>query len=126
MVSTLGGNLIQIGTLSIDGGEGVDDLLVLMMSSGEVLVYSGSNPSSDFSLNGTFRIAEPVNEKRGMAKLGGDLIVITREGYLPLSQVFRNYYWIFELLSYAFEHPNKCGDILKKGAEEFNKNILKY
>ena len=89
LVSTLGGNLIQIGTLSIDGGEGVDDLLVLMMSSGEVLVYSGSNPSSDFSLNGTFRIAEPVNEKRGMAKLGGDLIVITREGYLPLSQVFR-------------------------------------
>jgi len=54
------------------------------------LVYTGTDPSaSSFALVGTFRIAEPVNEIRAMAKLGGDLIVATREGYLPLSQVFR-------------------------------------
>ena len=90
LVGTFGGNLIQIGTLTVDGGEGVDDLLTLMMSSGEVLVYSGTDPSaSSFALVGTFRIAEPINEIRAMAKLGGDLIVATKEGYLPLSQVFR-------------------------------------
>jgi len=90
LVGTFGGNLIQIGVLTVDGGEGQDDLLTLMMSSGEVLVYSGTDPSaSSFALVGTFRIAEPVNEIRAMAKLGGDLIVATREGYLPLSQVFR-------------------------------------
>mgnify|MGYP003676429535 FL=1 len=90
LVGTFGGNLIQIGTLTVDGGEGVDDLLTLMMSSGEVLVYSGTDPSaSSFALVGTFRIAEPINEPRAIAKLGGDLIVITKEGYLPLSQVFR-------------------------------------
>jgi hypothetical protein len=59
------------------------------MTSGEVLLYSGSNPASDFSLVGTFRIAEPINEKRAIAKLGGDVIVMTKEGYLPLSQVVR-------------------------------------
>ena len=90
LVGTFGGNLIQIGTLTQDGGEGVDDLLTLIMSSGEVLVYSGTDPSaSSFALVGTFRIAEPINEPRAIAKLGGDLIVITKEGYLPLSQVFR-------------------------------------
>jgi len=90
LVGTFGGNLIQIGVLTVDGGEGQDDLLTLIMSSGEVLVYSGTDPSaSSFSLVGTFRIAEPVNEVRAMAKLGGDLIIATREGYLPLSQVFR-------------------------------------
>jgi hypothetical protein len=90
LVGTFGGNLIQIGVLTVDGGEGQDDLLTLMMSSGEVLVYSGTDPSaSSFALVGTFRVAEPVNEIRAMAKLGGDLIVATREGYLPLSQVFR-------------------------------------
>jgi len=90
LVGTFGGNLIQIGVLSVDGGEGMDDLLTLIMSSGEVLVYSGTDPSaSSFALVGTFRIAEPVNEPRAMAKLGGDLIIATREGYLPLSQVFR-------------------------------------
>ena len=90
LVGTFGGNIIHVGSLSIDGGEGVDDLLVIVMSSGEVLVYSGSYPGdSAFALLGTFRIAEPINEPRAMAKLGGDLIVMTKEGYLPLSQVFR-------------------------------------
>ena len=80
----------MISTLNIDGGEGVDDLLALIMSSGEVLIYSGSDPSaSNFALVGTYRIAEPVNEKRAIAKLGGDVIVMTKEGYLPLSQVVR-------------------------------------
>jgi len=91
LVGTFGGNLIQVGTVTIDGGEGTDDLIAFVMSSGEVLVYSGSNPSSatDFALVGTFRIAEPVNEPRGIAKLGGDLIVMTKAGYLPLSLVIR-------------------------------------
>jgi len=89
LVGTFGGNIIMINTLTIDGGEGVDDLLCIVMTSGEVLLYSGSNPSSDFALVGTFRIAEPINEKRAIAKLGGDVIVMTKEGYLPLSQVVR-------------------------------------
>jgi len=90
LVGTFGGDLIMISTLTIDGGEGVDDLLALIMSSGEVLIYSGSDPSaSNFALVGTYRIAEPINEKRAIAKLGGDVIVMTREGYLPLSQVVR-------------------------------------
>lgn len=90
LVGTFGGNLIMIQTITVDGGEGVDDLLALIMSSGEVLVYSGSDPSSSsFALIGTFRIAEPVNEKRAIAKLGGDVIVMTKEGYLPLSAVIR-------------------------------------
>ena len=58
------------------------------MDSGIVLVYSGDNPSSGFSLNGSFRIAEPVNEIRGSAKFGGDVAVITSEGVVALSKVF--------------------------------------
>jgi len=89
LVGTFGGNIVMINTLTLDGGEGVDDLLCIIMTSGEVLLYSGSNPGSDFSLVGTFRIAEPIAEKRAIAKLGGDVIVMTKEGYLPLSQVVR-------------------------------------
>ena len=89
LVGTYGGNIIMINSLSIDGGDGVDDLFCIIMSSGEVLIYSGSNPSSDFSLVGSFRLAEPVQEKRAIAKLGGDVVIMTKEGYLPLSQVVR-------------------------------------
>jgi hypothetical protein len=48
------------------------------------LIYSGSNPSSDFALVGSFRLAEPIQEKRAIAKLGGDVVIMTKEGYLPL------------------------------------------
>ena len=88
LVDDIGGNLIQIKTLTIDGGEGTDDLIAFIMDSGIVLVYSGDNPSSGFSLNGSFRIAEPVNEIRGAAKFGGDVAVITSEGVVALSKVF--------------------------------------
>ena len=89
LVDNVGGNLIQIKTLTIDGGEGTDDLIAFIMDSGVVLVYSGGNPGSGFALNGSFRIAEPVNEIRGAAKFGGDVAVITTEGVVALSKVFR-------------------------------------
>ena len=88
LVDDVGGNLIQIKTLTQDGGEGMDDLIAFIMDSGIVLVYSGSNPGSGFALVGSYRIAEPVNEIRGAAKFGGDVAVITTEGVVALSKVF--------------------------------------
>ena len=81
-------NLIQIKTLTQDCGEGMDDLIAFIMDSGIVLVYSGSNPGSGFALVGSYRIAEPVNEIRGAAKFGGDVAVITTEGWVAVSKVF--------------------------------------
>ena len=90
VVADKGGNIVSMATITIDGGEGLDDLLAIILSSGQVLVYSGSNPGSGFSLIGTFRIAEPVNEPRCVAKFGGDIAVSTKEGYVALSQVMKN------------------------------------
>jgi len=90
VVADKGGNIVSMATITIDGGEGLDDLLAIILSSGQVLVYSGSNPGSGFSLIGTFRIAEPVNEARCVAKFGGDVAVSTKEGYIALSQVMKN------------------------------------
>ncbi len=90
VVADKGGNIVSMGTVTIDGGEGVDDLLAIILASGQVLIYSGSNPSSGFSLIGTFRIAEPINEPRCIAKFGGDIAVSTKEGYIALSQVIKN------------------------------------
>jgi hypothetical protein len=61
----LGGYLMAIGSWSRDGGSGPDDMLVLVTSKGEVLIYSGTDPSSSttFGLVGTFRIAEPIGRR---------------------------------------------------------------
>ena len=52
------------------------------MSSGDTIVYQGSDPS-DFTLVGVFRLASPVAQ-RGLIKVGGDLILITADGYISM------------------------------------------
>lgn len=91
-VANFGGDLLMVTTLTQDGGEGIDDLIAFVMTSGEVIVYTGSDPSdaNNFSLVGTFRIAEPVPHVRAVIKLGGDVAVVTKEGIIAMSSVFRS------------------------------------
>ncbi len=84
-VGQFGGKLLAMGTWTKDGGDGMNDLAVFFMSSGEVIVYSGSDPAS-FSLVGVFRIGAPLSI-RGAIKLGGDLVIMTKDGYEPLKGV---------------------------------------
>lgn len=85
-VGNFGGNLVAMGAITKDGGDGVDDLLACLMSSGEVLIYQGTDPGTDFQLAGVFYIGAPVGQ-RPLARVGSDLVVITRDGYVPLTQV---------------------------------------
>lgn len=89
-VFQLGGELIAGGSWSRDGGDGMDDLQVFITSNGEVAVYQGTDPASadTFALVGVFRIGRPLGY-RCVEKFGADLIVVTDQGYLPLSQVLR-------------------------------------
>jgi hypothetical protein len=84
-VTTLGGNLAAMGTWTRDGGDGMDDLAVFIMTSGEVIIYQGSDPGSSFSLIGIFRVGPPVGY-RCFVKAGPDLVVITKDGFIPLSK----------------------------------------
>ena len=83
----LGGSIQAIANWTQDAGEGVDDLLVILSSEGEILLYRGISPeSSDWSLRGVFRISKPIGT-RCLTKLGGDLLIITQQGYFPLSSI---------------------------------------
>ena len=86
-VGGAGGHLTVMITWSRDGGEGMDDLAVFIMSSGDVLVYAGSDPgeANDWSLVGVFKIGSPVGI-RAVSKLGGDALIATADGYTLLSQ----------------------------------------
>ncbi len=82
-----GGCLTAIASWTQDGGEGMDDLTVFLTSEGEALVYAGNNPNSadDWKLKGIFRIARPIGY-RCVLSYQGDIVVITEDGYLPLSK----------------------------------------
>lgn len=89
-VGQFGGNLVTMATWTFDGGAGPDDVAVFIMSSGEVIVYQGDDPGdADFwSLIGVYRIGTPIN-RRGVVKVGGDLVIMTWDDYVSLSEVLQ-------------------------------------
>lgn len=86
-----GGQLVNISSWSIDGGAGLDDLMVFVTSEGEVAIYSGSDPdaapsaSGHFSLVGIYRIPKPIGYDCTL-KYGGDLLILTVLGPYLLSK----------------------------------------
>lgn len=83
-VTQRGGGIKEIVTWTRDSGDGMDDWFVVLMNTGETLVYNGTDPASDFTLQGVFQLGEPLSI-RGSCKLASDRIVITRDGYINLS-----------------------------------------
>lgn len=88
-VSGFGGNLVAMGTWNVDGGDGVNDMAVFCMSSGDVIVYNGDDPGSLWSLVGVYRLGAPLST-RSIIKLSGDLVITTSDGYVPLSKVLKS------------------------------------
>ena len=84
-VFRLGGTLVDMASWTLDGGNGSDDYTVFVSSFGEVAVYRGSDPASDFSLVGLYFIGEPVG-RFPLTKYGGDLLFLCRDGLYPLSK----------------------------------------
>ncbi len=82
-----GGHLVAIGNWTIDGGGGPDDYTVFISSRGQLSVYQGVDPTTTtFVLKGTFDVAPPLG-KRCFYRFGSDLLIITQQGVLPISQV---------------------------------------
>lgn len=87
-ISKIGGELVALASWTRDGGSGSDDVLVCITSRGEVMLFSGTDPSSinTWQLVGTFRIPEPIGY-RCVVKAGADVAIITSQGVLPMSTV---------------------------------------
>jgi hypothetical protein len=81
-----GGNLVATTTYSHDGGNGVLDFIVFVMSSGWALIYFGNDPATglNWQLVGRYRIAAPVNI-RSVCNYGGEAFVTTYDDHVALS-----------------------------------------
>jgi len=87
-VATKGGYIMAMGTWTRDSGSGQDDVAVFLTSEGEAIVYAGTNPSSatKWSLIGVFAIGKPIG-RRCIVKAGSDIILMTQDGFVPLSGI---------------------------------------
>ena len=81
-----GGSLTMGATWSLDAGDGLDDKCVFISDQGEAAVYSGTDPSDAlaWSLVGIYPMAELMHKSAHM-RAGGDLLIVTKEGLLPIS-----------------------------------------
>lgn len=90
-LTSRGGELIAMSAWTNDAGDGIDDRLVMVTSEGEVLVFSGVDPTSGsgFGLQGVYSIGKPVGGHRCLAKVGGDLWILTTAGIVSMAAVVR-------------------------------------
>jgi len=86
-----GGYLMAINGWTRDAGDGQDDIFVAYSSKGEIVCYSGTDPSSALAWAkvGTFFIGSPLGRKC-LAQHGGDLIALTENGVYALSDALQS------------------------------------
>lgn len=84
-----GGSLVGLWNWTYDGGSGLDDSLVMVSTGGDVVVYQGTDPSSvsTFGLKGVWQMSRPPSGRRIASTYGGDLLLLSRRGLLPMSQL---------------------------------------
>lgn len=82
-----GGSILCQATWTLDGGSGADDLAVFVTTQGQVAVYQGLDPSdaNNWALVGVYDLGLPLS-RRSLIKYGSDLVLLTTDGVVPLSQ----------------------------------------
>jgi hypothetical protein len=82
-----GGYLLFLCNWSIDAGDGIDDKLVVVTSEGEALIWTGNNPgdAANWRQEGRYFVGRPLG-MNAHEPVGGDVLILTAEGIVPLSQ----------------------------------------
>ena len=92
-----GGNLVGLWNWTVDGGNGVDDMLVAVSRGGDVIVYQGEDPEitpsgsaiGPWSTRGAWFIGETPESRRIATNYGPDLYVLSTYGITSLNGLLR-------------------------------------
>lgn len=82
-----GGYIMFSATWSMDAGDGLDDKIVFASSEGEVAVYQGDpTDAATWAIVGLYDCSPPLG-KNAFLKVGGDLLILTEIGLIPMSAI---------------------------------------
>lgn len=89
-LGNISGGMHSMASFTLDAGHGMNDVLAIFTTTGDVVVYEGLDPGDeqDWRLSGRFRIAPPVGT-RAFANVGGDLWILTKSGVVSLVTTIR-------------------------------------
>jgi hypothetical protein len=81
-----GGSLLFGASWSVDSGSGLDDKCIFVTDQGEVVIFTGTDPTSstNWRQEGCYDVSRPLS-KYGHTKLGGDILIATTDGIVPLT-----------------------------------------
>ena len=84
-----GGKIVDIAIWSFNAGNGLSAKFVVRTSAGEIVVYDGTDPEDilTWSLESVFFASAPVGTTEAYAEFGGDIVMLTRTGLIPLSRL---------------------------------------
>lgn len=107
-VFSLGGSLMFGATWSIETGSGLSEQCVFVTTEGEAAIYQGSDPSTaaTWSKVGVYRIGKPLGPN-AVIRAGGDLVIATDVGFVPLSQAIQRDYTAISPI--AVSYPIETG-----------------
>ncbi|SCD24326.1 hypothetical protein BR141012304_11925 [Brucella inopinata] len=87
-----GGSLLFGASWSLDSGSsgGLSEQCVFVSTEGEVAVFQGDNPGDAAAWDkvNVYKIGKPLG-KKAVIRAGGDLIIATTTGFVPLSQAIQ-------------------------------------
>jgi hypothetical protein len=85
--AALGGKLTWGATWSMDAGDGLDEKCIFGTDQGEVLIFTGTDPgnAANWRQEGRYFISAPLGMNAHL-QVGGDMLVATVQGIVPLSQ----------------------------------------
>lgn len=83
-----GGTIRAMSSWTMDGGMGMDDMLAIFTDHGEVAIYSGIDPDTDFSLVGVYRL-QPPHSRYSVIQYGGELYALIPTGLTAMSTLIK-------------------------------------
>ena len=92
-----GGNLVGLWNWTVDGGDGVDDMLVAVSRGGDVIIYQGDDPEittdgisqGPWQTRGVWFIGETPTSRRIAVEYGPDLYILSTYGLTSLNELLR-------------------------------------
>ena len=92
-----GGNLVGLWTWTVDGGDGIDDMLVAVSRGGDVIIYQGEDPEitpdgssiGPWSTRGTWFVGEVPASRRLVVNYGPNMYLLSTFGLTSLNDLLR-------------------------------------
>jgi hypothetical protein len=86
-----GGRLVALASWSVEGGDGLKNFLVAASENGDVVIYTGTDPSSatTWTIEATWRLAAPTTADC-FFQFGGDVLYLSVDGLMPLTQYMQS------------------------------------